>query len=74
MLVTLTRKKGKPKMTVINYEKDKTTDNKENIEKKQYKQSYTNKWDNLNWMDVFNKDTTTRTCSKSHRLVTSEDL
>jgi hypothetical protein len=25
-------------------------------------------------MDVFNKDTTTRTCSKSHRLVTSEDL
>ena len=26
MLVTLTRKKGKPKMTVINYEKDKTTD------------------------------------------------
>ena len=34
MLATLTRKKGKPKMTVINYEKDNTTDNKENIEKK----------------------------------------
>lgn len=43
MLATLTRKKGKPKMTVINYEKDNTTDNKENIEKKQYKQLCTNK-------------------------------
>ena len=34
VLVTLTRKKGKTKMTIINYEKGNTTDNKENIEKK----------------------------------------
>lgn len=34
VLVTLTRKKGKTKMTVINYEKGNTTDNKEDSEKK----------------------------------------
>lgn len=34
VLVTLTRKKGKTKMTVINCEKGNTTDNKEDSEKK----------------------------------------